>query len=117
VTVAIPSIDEYTWSVCRKNQKRPPASQPGVRMVVLRLLDQNGRPMAGAKAVLKMIRAGEIVTSTDVPVGSTGIVQLCDITEPATDMIVFVERDGLPPFERAERLTGALTAATVVVRR
>jgi Carboxypeptidase regulatory-like domain len=115
VSAEIPSLDDYTWRTCKSDPKRPRAARPAVRLLIVRLLESDGRPAAWAKATVKQRRSGETIASSDVETGSGGIFQMCELAALATDVVLFVDRDGSPPFTYTARLTGLLTTASVTL--
>jgi hypothetical protein len=115
VATPIPSLEDYAWGVCRNDPKRSRAGRPAIRMLIVRLTDRDGRPVVGAKATVKVQRTRETISSSDVESGAGGRFEVCGLAETATDVTVFVERSGLPPYEFGSRLTGVLTTASVVL--
>lgn len=114
--VPIPSIEDYTWVTCKNDPKRPRAGRPIARLVIVRVVDADGRPMIGAKTVVKMIRGGDVVSSSDIETGAHGIVHVCGgAVELATGVTVFIDRDGMPPFKSGDRITGVLTTTSITL--
>src|SRR5262249_20288492 len=107
VTAPIPTLEDYTWGVCKNDPKRSRAGRPTIRMFIVRLVDRLGHPVVGAKATVKVQRGLGTLSTSDVESGAGGRFQICGIAENATDVTVFVERRGLPPFEFGSRLTDA----------
>jgi hypothetical protein len=115
--VPIPSAEDFTWGTCKNDPKRGRAGRPTVRLLIVRVVDADGRPVIGAKAVVKLLRAGETMSSSDIETGSNGIAQVCGVAEPATDVAVFVDRDRMPPFKSVGRITGLLTTISIAIPR
>jgi len=115
VTAAVPSLEDYTWSVCGDDPKRRRAERPILRMLIVRLLTRDDRPVAGSTATVRFRRAGSTVAKSDVTSGDGGRLQLCRVPETATEFTIAVDRDGLPPFEFYGRLTDVLTTMSLVI--
>ena len=115
--VAIPSAEDFTWATCKDDPKRGRAGRPIVRLLIVRVVDADGRPVIGAKTVVKLLRGGETLSSSDIETGSNGIAQVCGVAEPATDVVVFVDRDRMPPFKSVGRITGVLTTISIAIPR
>jgi len=113
-TVPVPSLNEYTWTACGNDPKRR-TPRSIVRMLILRVLGRDGRPAVEAKADVRFLRGGATVAHSDVETGSSGMSQVCGIPEPATDVAVFVEREGMAPLEFGARITGILTTISIAL--
>jgi hypothetical protein len=114
VVAPIPSLEDYTWRVCGDDPKRVRAGRPVLRMLIVRLLTRDERPVASTTATVRLRRAGSTVAKSDVTSGDGGRLQLCNIAETATGFTVFADRVGRPPFQFDGRLTGALTTLSLV---
>jgi len=114
LNVPVQSLEDYTWRACGNDEKRPRQGRV-MRMLIVRAFEAGNQPVIGAKAVAQFLIGGSEVSKSEVETGSSGTFQICRFPESASDVAIFVDREGMPPFRHVERLSGVLTTTTLTL--
>jgi hypothetical protein len=111
LNVPVPSLEDYTWRACGNDEKHARQGRV-IQMLIARVFEAGNQPLVGANVVVQFLAGGSEVSKSEVETGSSGIFQICRFPASARDAAIFVDREGMPPFKHAERITGVLTTTT-----